>query len=58
MTLKIKRIPTTPIIDVFQNDGWETWTRLLWKNQKLIPLKGATLSDEQLVQIKDSLTVK
>lgn len=56
MNLKIKRIPTTPLVDVFQNDGWETWTRLLWKNKKLIPLQGATLSDDQLSFIKDSLT--
>jgi hypothetical protein len=56
MTLKIKRIPTTPLIDVFQNDGWETWTRLLWKNKKLIPLQGATLSEEQLQNIKNQLT--
>jgi hypothetical protein len=56
MTLKIKRIPTTPLVDVFQNDGWETWTRLLWKNKKLIPLQGATLSEEQLQNIKNQLT--
>ena len=54
--MRVKKIPTTPIVDVFQGDGWETWTRLLWKNKKLIPLQGATLSNDQLAQLKDLLT--
>ena len=56
--LKLLRIPTTPIVDVFQNEGWEVWTRVLWKQGNLIPLKGATLSPEQLVHIKKLLTTK
>jgi hypothetical protein len=49
--LKIKRIPTTPIVDVFQGEGWENWTRLLYKNSILIPLQGEVLSKEQLSEV-------
>lgn len=54
-TLKIKRIPTTPIVDVFQGEGWENWTRLLWKGNTLIPLHGEVLTKTQLADIKASL---
>lgn len=56
--LKLLRIPTTPIVDVFQHEGWEIWTRVLWKQGNLIPLKGATLSNEQLAYIKARLSTK
>jgi hypothetical protein len=46
--LKIKRIPTTPLVDVFQGEGWESWTRLLFKGNILIPLQGEVLTKEQL----------
>lgn len=31
------------LLDVFTNDGWEEWTRLLKKDGRLIHLKGAKL---------------
>lgn len=54
-TLKIKRIPTTPIVDVFQGEGWDSWTRLLWKGSVLIPLQGEVLSKSQLEEVKTTL---
>lgn len=54
-TMKIKRIPTTPIVDVFQGEGWENWTRLLWKNNTLTPLQGEVLTKPQLASIKTYL---
>lgn len=54
-TLKIKRIPTTPIVDVFQDEGWESWTRLLWKGSVLIPLQGEVLTKGQLEEVKKEL---
>lgn len=53
--LKIKPIPTTPIVDVFQGEGWEEWTRLLVKGNTLIPLKGEILSKEQLTEVQNYL---
>lgn len=53
--MKIKRIPTTPIVDVFQGEGWENWTRLLWKNNVLTPLHGEVLTKTQLANIKTFL---
>jgi hypothetical protein len=53
--LKIKRIPTTPIVDVFQGEGWENWTRLLFKNNTLIPLQGEVLSKEQLKTVHEQV---
>lgn len=31
------------VVDVFQGDGWENWTRILRKEGKLIHLRGAKL---------------
>lgn len=56
--LKIKQIPTTPLIDVFQDEGWEKWTRLLRKGDTLVPLKGEILTKEQLNEIKQTLKPK
>jgi hypothetical protein len=56
--MKIYPIPTTPIVDVFQGEGWEHWTRLLYKNGNLIPLIGEILTKEQLAEIQAKLQPK
>jgi hypothetical protein len=50
-TIKVKRVPTTPLVDVFQGEGWENWTRLLYKGNTLIPLQGEVLTKEQLTTV-------
>ena len=53
--MKVLPIKTTPLIDVFTGEGWENWTRLLYKNKVLIPLSGEVLNKNQLEEVKQHI---
>ncbi len=45
--MKILKVKTHPLFDVFLGDGWLNWSRYLIKKGKLIYIGGTKLVDKQ-----------
>lgn len=61
-TIKVLRVFKNPIFDVFLGDGWNNWSRVLIRKDKMIHLDGnrftfksKEFSDFVLKQIKEYL---
>lgn len=44
--MKVLQVKNFPIWDIFEGEGWENWSRYLYKKGKLIYISGVKLVDK------------
>ncbi len=47
--MKILKVKTHPLFDIFTGDGWLNWSRYLIKKGKLIYIGGTKIIDKQVL---------
>jgi hypothetical protein len=46
------------LIDVFQGEGWETWTRISYKKGRVFVVAGLPLTEEVINEISSKMEEK
>lgn len=44
------------LIDVFQGEGWETWTRISYKKGRVFVIAGLPLTEEVMKELNEVLS--
>lgn len=53
--LKLLRVPTTPLWDVFTGEGWYNWTRILVRGLEIKVLAGNPLTSDLTTELTTRL---